>query len=64
MVEPVQGIPVTEGLMMQSGGESRAQHVLLSKSAFIAAYDCPVRLQHRRDGMASTKPEDEFDLSP
>lgn len=33
---------------------------LLSKSTFIAAYDCPVRLQHCRGGMTSTKKEDEF----
>ena len=33
---------------------------LLSKSAFVAAYDCPVRLAHRCDGLLSNKSEDDF----
>lgn len=34
--------------------------LLLSKSTFVAAYDCPVRLLHNRNKMASTKQEDDF----
>ncbi len=33
---------------------------LLSKSTFIAAYDCPVRLLHKRSKMASGKTDDDF----
>lgn len=45
---------------MQPSDKSRGTQLLLSKSAFIAAYDCPVRLQHRRDKLPSSKSDDDF----
>ncbi|MDP6889978.1 MAG: hypothetical protein QF471_01500, partial [Phycisphaerales bacterium] len=56
----MQGIPVTEGTIKHPDGASAASTLLLSKSSFIAAYDCPVRLCHKRDDMRSTKKDDEF----
>jgi hypothetical protein len=51
---------MTGSTIAQAGGDSGGKQPLLSKSAFVAAFDCPVRLQHRRDRLSSNKSEDDF----
>ena len=44
----------------QLSGGPADKPLLLSKSTFIAAFDCPVRLQHRRAKRPSVKTQDDF----